>query len=204
MPRKSVKEELLKVASRHFYHQGYTATSVKEIVEECGTTAPALYHHFGSKQALAVAYLEHCAREQAERWQPVFSKGALSEIIDAWIAVVRKDARKKDYFGCPIGNFSSQLDISKNSEADQIVLRKKLGEIMDSWITGMSRRFDQLRAESHLSDSIDTTDLAIQLLNVYEGGLLVWRTTRRSEVIDAVESQLKAVVRQALAQKNDN
>lgn len=197
MPKKSVKEEMLKVASRQFYHQGYTATSVKDIVEECGTTAPALYHHFGSKQALALAYLESCAREQAERWQPIFSKESLSEIIDAWIAEVRKDARKKDYFGCPIGNFSSQLDISKNSEADQAMLRKKLGEIMDSWITGMSRRFDQLKAESQLSDSIDTTDLAIQLLTVYEGGLLVWRATRRGEVIDSLERQLNAISRQA-------
>ena len=88
---KSVKEDLLRVAGSHFYRYGYDATSVKEIVEECKTTAPALYHHYGSKEKLAVAYLEHAAHELTGRWKPVMSKATLPEIIEAWVQRIRSD-----------------------------------------------------------------------------------------------------------------
>jgi AcrR family transcriptional regulator len=38
-----------------FTARGYAATSVREIVEHAGLTKPALYYHFGSKEAI---YLE--------------------------------------------------------------------------------------------------------------------------------------------------
>lgn len=199
VPKKSVKEEMLKVASRQFYEQGYEATSVKDIVEQCGTTAPALYHHFGSKESLALAYLDRCAQEQAERWQPVFMQDSLPAILDAWVAVIRKDAKKRDYLGCPIGNFSSQLDLSRQRRADQTRLRKKLADIMESWIDGMTQRFKQLQEASKIPRAADVTALAIQLLSVYEGGLLVWRATKRGDVVDSIEAQFKSTCQRALA-----
>jgi TetR/AcrR family transcriptional regulator len=49
------REKLLNAAVELFTARGYAATSVREIVEHAGLTKPALYYHFGSKEAI---YLE--------------------------------------------------------------------------------------------------------------------------------------------------
>ena len=198
MPQKSVKNQMLQVASEHFYRHGYDATSVKNVVEECQTTAPALYHHFGSKEGLALAYLESAADVQQQRWRPVFSKPSLPEIIDAWVKVIKSDIRKKEYFGCPIGNFSSQLDLAASQSPTHERLQQKIGTIFESWITAMSGRFQELQQLKELSLEVETTNLAIQLLNTYEGGLLVWRATHRKDVITTLCSQLVMISETAL------
>lgn len=44
------REELLLIAARFFLTKGYSATSIDEIAEAAGTTGPALYRIFDSKQ----------------------------------------------------------------------------------------------------------------------------------------------------------
>jgi TetR/AcrR family transcriptional regulator len=50
-----IRERLMKSALRLFTQRGYSATTVRELVEEAGVTKPVLYYHFGSKEDL---YLE--------------------------------------------------------------------------------------------------------------------------------------------------
>lgn len=44
------RERLLLIAAKYFLYKGYSATSVDEIAEAAGTTGPALYRLFASKQ----------------------------------------------------------------------------------------------------------------------------------------------------------
>ncbi|MGD8608945.1 MAG: helix-turn-helix domain-containing protein [Myxococcales bacterium] len=45
---------LLEAAERLFAERGFAATSVRDIVRDAGTSAPSLYHFFGSKENLVV------------------------------------------------------------------------------------------------------------------------------------------------------
>jgi TetR/AcrR family transcriptional regulator len=51
----NVRQRLIDVAVELFASRGYSATSVREIVEGAGVSKPVLYYHFGSKEGL---YLE--------------------------------------------------------------------------------------------------------------------------------------------------
>jgi TetR/AcrR family transcriptional regulator len=51
----AVRERLLVEALRLFTSRGFSATTVREIVEAAGVTKPVLYYYFGSKEGL---YLE--------------------------------------------------------------------------------------------------------------------------------------------------
>lgn len=64
-PGLSPRHRLLKAAAVVFERKGYSAASVREIVETAGVTKPVLYYHFGSKQGLLVAILESAARALA-------------------------------------------------------------------------------------------------------------------------------------------
>lgn len=52
------RRHILAVARELFMSRGYRAVSTREIAAAVGLTQPALYHHFGGKEALYIAVLE--------------------------------------------------------------------------------------------------------------------------------------------------
>ncbi len=58
---------LLEVACEIFTRDGYANTATEEIVQRAGLTRGALYHHFGSKEGLFRAALEHLQRRVAQQ-----------------------------------------------------------------------------------------------------------------------------------------
>ncbi len=51
----AVRQRLLSCATQLFTRKGYTATTVREIVEAAGVTKPVLYYYFRNKEGI---YLE--------------------------------------------------------------------------------------------------------------------------------------------------
>jgi|GEM_PF-1925256 len=67
----STRESILEAAERLFAERGFAATSVRDIVREAGTSAPSLYHFFGSKENLVVELIKdrhaaYCAALEAD------------------------------------------------------------------------------------------------------------------------------------------
>ncbi len=67
----STREVILETAERLFAERGFAATSVRDIVGEAGTSAPSLYHFFGSKENLLVELIDdrhaaYCDELEAE------------------------------------------------------------------------------------------------------------------------------------------
>ena len=56
------RTRILRAAVSVFDRKGYSAASVREIVELAGVTKPALYYHFGSKERLLTTVLEEAGR----------------------------------------------------------------------------------------------------------------------------------------------
>ena len=67
MENRSTKELYLISALRLFAEKGYDAVSVAEIASAVGVSAPALYKHFKSKQALFDAIIELSDRDFSSR-----------------------------------------------------------------------------------------------------------------------------------------
>lgn len=61
------RSRVLRAAAEVFARTGFLAASMNEIVEAAGVTKGAVYFHFPSKEALAVAIVE----EQFAQWPPV-------------------------------------------------------------------------------------------------------------------------------------
>lgn len=57
------RQQLLDVALQSFALKGYAATTVREIVDTVGITAPSLYYYFGNKEGLYMELMQtHCAQ----------------------------------------------------------------------------------------------------------------------------------------------
>lgn len=110
------RDRLLETASRLFYEQGYRATGVNQIVQEAGVAKASFYHHFPSKEELAVAWLE--ARHDA--WMSAFRSAVEAEDepearLDAVFEFLRGWAREPGYRGCAFLNMTSEFPDGKTA-----------------------------------------------------------------------------------------
>ncbi len=94
------RQQILDVALGLFAHKGYAATTVREIVDAVGITAPSLYYYFGNKEGLYMELMHtHCAQiDQAlELYMHTASsaKNRLKDLVDKIFLHVAHD---KDFF----------------------------------------------------------------------------------------------------------
>ncbi len=61
----TARNRLLQSAIDLFARKGYSATTVREIVDTAGVTKPVLYYHFGSKEGIYLALMEGARNEFA-------------------------------------------------------------------------------------------------------------------------------------------
>ena len=61
-PAADTRERLLDAATAEFAERGYRGVRIREIVARAGTNLAAINYHFGGKEALYSAVLEHHAR----------------------------------------------------------------------------------------------------------------------------------------------
>lgn len=78
------REKLLHAASALFARGGYEEVSVAEILAESGLKAPSLYHHFGDKEGLYVAWAIFAIEDAGERLQNLAPNGtAVKSALEA-------------------------------------------------------------------------------------------------------------------------
>src|SRR3954466_5852337 len=80
---KTAREKVLAAATQLFYKHGINSVGVDEIVRKSGVTKMTMYKHFGSKDALAAAFLEDIYRQ----WSAWFTQR---------VSVLSKAARRPE------------------------------------------------------------------------------------------------------------
>lgn len=106
MPRKSVRDQILQVASDLFYREGIRAVGIDRIILESGVAKASFYRNFASKDDLVAAYLEYQQELNAkdlEAVQLLFPDSnalQLHALIDRFVAKMKVPG----YRGCPFVN----------------------------------------------------------------------------------------------------
>ena len=94
------RKQLLAVALRLFAQKGYAATTVREIVDAAGTTAPSLYYYFGNKEGLYIELMRTQFAQLDSLLEPLLNKSQnakarLQDLIDKIFHHVIED---QDFF----------------------------------------------------------------------------------------------------------
>ena len=69
--REEARRAILDATEALLVAEGYEAFSMRRLAEQCGYTAPSIYHHFGDKRGLIDALLEERFRLLVERIRTV-------------------------------------------------------------------------------------------------------------------------------------
>jgi len=148
MPRKKEFDEfeVLNRAMEIFWHKGYEATSVQDLVEEMGINRGSLYGTFSDKRALFLAAIQHYDRTVVSHvvaylHRPGSARDAIEEYIRSEVRHAVEDRHRQ---GCFVTN--SAVEVGPHDEEaeeqlcaslkriesafyDALVLAKAHGEI---------------------------------------------------------------------------
>lgn len=171
MQKSNIKEHIINIAGALFYENGYNATGINEVISKSKIAKATLYHHFKSKEALCIAYLEmrHERFMEALRNyiipQPIGEK-QLVAIFD----FLRDLFRAGNFYGCWGQKILGELGPS-DKKIHQVIQKQKkelllfLGEIVGENIANVSKAetekisgglyllYESAITESHLHQS---------------------------------------------------
>jgi AcrR family transcriptional regulator/predicted RNA-binding Zn ribbon-like protein len=158
--RPSTRTRILDAADRMFTEQGIRAVGVEAVVAAAETAKTTLYAHFGSKDALVVAYLQRRAAQRQERLEQALAThpGAPVEHVLHLYDLLAVELTEPGYRGSPFANACVELGGEHPAAA---VAREHRQWLLDT--------FTGLAAEIAVSDP---DALAAPLLLLYEAAAM--------------------------------
>jgi AcrR family transcriptional regulator len=183
---KSKRDDLIEVAAKLFYQQGYHCTGVQQIIQEAGIAKGTFYSHFKSKEALGCAWLK-ARHHEWTGWlidsisgKPT-AKAKILGIFD-FLGTWMQDC---DYRGCAFLNTLSETPSIESPLRVEIVAHlNELKEIMNQLVD------DHLSARSKKERS-DTSKVIFVL---FEGALIELRNSRDTASLPAVKALVKSLL----------
>jgi AcrR family transcriptional regulator len=166
-PLGSPRERILSVARDLFYHQGYRATGINEVIEKSGVAKATFYSHFPSKDDLGLAYLKQVREGEVEHVEKYIraAKGPLERFF-AVMRSLEPWLQETEYRGCGFINMAAEIPDPKHP------LRKVGKEIYDE----MRARVETLAGELIASDPkkyghFDAKELTKEYMVAFTGAI---------------------------------
>jgi TetR/AcrR family transcriptional repressor of nem operon len=179
------KNRLIETALQLIWEESYRAVGVSEICKKAGVKPGSFYYFFPSKEALALAALEHHWQEArqtllnhsfADEIPPLERITRLFQAVYAFHAARQK--KKQRVLGCAFGSFVGEL-----GEEDE-ALRTKLAAILAGIRAYFEKALKQAAAAGKLGIKPKEVPARAQaLVAFYEGVLLLARAQNDAEII---------------------
>jgi AcrR family transcriptional regulator len=160
---KNTREHILEVAAAMFAESGYAGTSLNRILQESGVTKGGFYFHFPSKEALAVAVVDHLR----ERWLSSTLEGADGGVRGIDRLRTMAQSSTDAYHQMPGYRAIGKLCIHLLTVRPD--LGPELRATFSSWIDMTESAFRQAQAEGDISRDIDAHGLAEVTIAAFTG-----------------------------------
>ena len=163
------REKLLDAAECLLLTEGYSRTSVDAVCEKASATKGSLYHHFKTKEDLAIATLERWLVRNGE----ILSDGPhlkASDPVEAALLYIDHVANSTDRLwsnGCLVGSLS--MDLAASSER----MQKCVETMFKGFVAQHAELFTPLLASSPTPE-----ELAELFLSLIEGAIVVGKSYR--------------------------
>jgi TetR/AcrR family transcriptional repressor of nem operon len=176
------RQRLLEAAFREIHRYGFQSAGIDAILAATNVTKGALYHHFGSKEALGYAMVEEIvAKFPRDRWLVPLERSKGKDAIDALIAVVQAiPTRPRDIKGgCPLVNLAQEM-----SPLDE-QFRKRLQRIFQGWQEGVAATLRRGQEQGTVRRDVDAREAANFLIAMVEGYEVLAKNAQDAKVWNA-------------------
>jgi TetR/AcrR family transcriptional repressor of nem operon len=176
------KRRLLEAGLDLLLERGYRGLGVQDVLDRTGIPKGSFYHHFESKQDMALQAVElytSLGHELLNRCLAPDGPSAL-ERVRRFFEQLADFYGSQGYLGCLLGALGQEL--SGTNE----VFRRKIEECLASLAAPIAECLDEARRDGALPAATDPRQLADVLLNAWEGAALRSRLLRSPEPLKGV------------------
>jgi TetR/AcrR family transcriptional repressor of nem operon len=181
-PREFDEETALNAAMECFWRHGYEATSLRDLTDAMGLTAPSLYNTFGDKQALfgraLERYLDRTTRDRLLRLERTLPPRAAIESF--FEEIIDHSLRDKQRKGCFLVN--SALEVAPHDTKCRAMIAAQFAGIEDFF----HRCLAAAKAAGTVTKNIKPTEIAKLLLGVLLGIRVLARTNPQRELLEGL------------------
>jgi TetR/AcrR family transcriptional repressor of nem operon len=163
-PREFDEEAVLDAVVECFWHRGYEATSVRDLMETTGLTGASLYNAFGDKRALFRAaldrYVESSIGERIRRCEALPPRQAIAAFFEE---ILRRSLTDRQRKGCMLVN--SALEVAPHDAK----FRKIIAAVLVRIEAFFFQCVEAGQADGTITRSMPAQNIAHHLLGVLMG-----------------------------------
>ncbi|MGO9434784.1 MAG: TetR family transcriptional regulator C-terminal domain-containing protein [Terracidiphilus sp.] len=174
------RERLLQAAFREVYKSGFQSAGLDAILAAAGVTKGALYHHFGSKEALGYAIVEEIiAPDNRGQWLSPLEN--CEDPIDTLIGAVQALSVQPEAVrgGCPLINLAQEM-----SPLDA-GFRQRLATILRNWQDGVAAALQDGQNHGKVRRDLEPAQAAGLLIAMVEGYGMLAKNAQDAKVMEA-------------------
>lgn len=155
----ATRQQILRAASHQFARRAYHDVGLDDILAEAKLTKGAMYFHFKSKHALAVAIIEGQTAAGADAVQDLLSRGmsGLETLIDFSYLIAVKDIK--------MDSVRSGLNLIESVGVAGGLQRN----LFDEWIKALATVAEQAIAEGDINEQCDPQDIGRSMVSLHLG-----------------------------------
>ncbi|MEV5407452.1 helix-turn-helix domain-containing protein [Thermopolyspora sp. NPDC052614] len=180
------RKAIIDAAIELFSRQGYRGTGISAVAEAAGVTAPAVLHHFGSKERLLEAVINEIDRRALERvaeYAGLDPLSALQAIVRDVEFTVAAPGPARLYTVLEAENLEPDDPLNETFRTRSRQLRHHLGLLLRDGVEA-----GQIRAD------VDTDLIAQEIVAFLEGSQLMWLLDPEVDLVGLCRSYIDGVV----------
>ena len=184
------RAEILDAAARLIAGQGFTQTSIEDVIEASGLCGKShFYHYFKSKEELGHQVLNRSFERFGERGLAILREPLIDplERLSLFIdSIVVAQAERGCTGGSPFcGLFAEMADAHEG-------FRTRINSVFESWAEQIRSLLEEARAK--LRDDVDAARVARFIIATLEGAVLMTRVKREISVMQGIADDLKRFI----------
>ena len=172
------RERIMATARRLFYTRGINATGIDLVIAEVGVAKGSMYHHFGNKQALVVAYLQ----QEEATWKAASEtrddpRASATERLRVFFDGISVDVLAGTFHGCPFMNAAIE-------RPDDL----GVGQVIAHYREALASHIAHLLGEDGSSTAVD------KVMVLYDGAKTSAKMTRDPALVELAADMACEVV----------
>lgn len=167
------RERVLAGATEIFHRQGFSGTSIHDLIRETGVKKGNLYHYFSSKEEMGLEVLSRARNDFFGFLEKSLQGDRPSvQLANHFAAIVRYHESRNLVGGCIFGN--TALEMSDRNETYRDVIHS----VFEEWRRRIRDVLASAVRSGEVREDLDPDAMARHIVATVEGGIMVARASR--------------------------